>query len=103
MSYVLTHQIRQWGNVLTLQAAWNDNILRPLFDGILDKQGLSDLLKRTLSFLGIVATRSSALYTDMKILVNAGKYTGLLEKDYQARQVTTFAAGFTSFSNPFSC
>ncbi|KAF7933744.1 uncharacterized protein EAE98_003453 [Botrytis deweyae] len=73
----------QWGNVLTLQAAWNDHILRPLFDGILDKQGLSDLLKRTLSFLGIVATRSSALYTDMKILVNAGKYTGLLEKDYQ--------------------
>ncbi|RAL66102.1 hypothetical protein DID88_005760 [Monilinia fructigena] len=81
------------GNVLTLQAAWNDNILRPLFDGILDKQGLSELLNRTLSFLGIVATRSSALYTDMKILVNAGKHTGLLEKDFQARQVITFSAG----------
>ncbi|ESZ96001.1 hypothetical protein SBOR_3621 [Sclerotinia borealis F-4128] len=92
----------QWGNVLTLQAAWNDNILRPLFDGILDKQRLGDLLKRTLSFLGIVATRSSALYTDMKILVNSGKYTGLLERDFQARQVPTFAAGFTSFSGSFS-
>ncbi|QSZ36517.1 hypothetical protein DSL72_006397 [Monilinia vaccinii-corymbosi] len=92
----------QWGNVLTLQAAWNDQILRPLFDGILDKDGLSDLLTRTLNFLGIVATRSSALYTDMKILVSAGKYTGLLDKDFQARHVATFLAGFSSFTSPFS-
>ncbi|KAM3075198.1 hypothetical protein ACMFMF_005877 [Clarireedia jacksonii] len=92
----------QWGNMLVLQAAWNDDILRPLFDGLLTQAELARLLERTLRFLGLVATRSSALYTDIKILVNAGKFTGLLDSSAQARNYLHSSQGYTSFSSSLS-
>jgi hypothetical protein len=79
--------------MLVLQAAWNDDILRPLFEGLLTQAELARLLERTLRFLGLVATRSSALYTDIKILVNAGKYTGLLDNSAQLKLKSSYWLG----------
>jgi hypothetical protein len=69
---------RQWGNVLTLQAAYMNKILRPLVLDLITIDGLRELLEKTMGFLLLAATPSSALYTDWKILKEVGRRTGLL-------------------------
>jgi hypothetical protein len=65
---------RQWGNVLTLQAAYMDPILRPL----IDERELAELTSMTLDFLHLVAQPSSALWIDYKILKHTAQYTKLI-------------------------
>jgi hypothetical protein len=64
---------RQWGNVLTLQAAY----LNPILRNFVDAQVLQDLLTKTLAFLSLHSQRSSALFTDYQILQHTGRETGM--------------------------
>jgi hypothetical protein len=84
----LTH-CRQWGNLLTLQAASVDPILGPL----VDKQVLADLYNKTMAFLRLVAQPSSALYIDLKILEHVAKEIGLVPKQGQAASSFSSASG----------
>jgi hypothetical protein len=68
---------RQWGNVLTLMAAYQDPILTKL----VDKDQLVDLLKKTIAFLKLCAQPSSALDIDCKILQHAGARLELIPPD----------------------
>lgn len=64
---------RQWGNVLTLHAAYKD----PILGRFVEEEELKELTFRTLRFLKLHAHRSSALYIDYQILEHTGKATGL--------------------------
>jgi hypothetical protein len=68
----------QWGNLLVLQAAWKNNILRSLLGELINTETLIYLLEKTLAFLKLVMTRTSALYLDYKILETTGKTNNLL-------------------------
>ncbi|KAK0638903.1 hypothetical protein B0T16DRAFT_234526 [Cercophora newfieldiana] len=54
----------QWGNLLTLAAAFRD----PTLSKFVDEQTLKDLFAKTISFFRTIAQPSSALSTDMRIL-----------------------------------
>lgn len=69
---------RQWGNLLVLQAAWKNRILRPILDELLSTEELTFLLNQTLALLQLVATSTSALALDYHILRRAGRNNGLL-------------------------
>ena len=75
--YILTHR-SQWGNLITLLAAYNDPILRPIMD--MTKQELRELYEKTMGFLRLVAQPSSALYIDYKILEYVAKEVDLIPK-----------------------
>jgi hypothetical protein len=68
---------RQWGNLLVLQAAYKDPILKQF----IDVATLKGLLEKTVSFLKLVAKPSSALYTDLRILQHTGAELGLLPSE----------------------
>lgn len=74
---MLTHN-SQWGNMITLQAVWINPILKPILESLITAEELSILLQKTLAFLALVATPSSALYIDWKILDYTGRRNGLL-------------------------
>jgi len=78
LSGYLLMKHRQWGNMLTLQAAYMNPILRPLLDELISVPELQSLLDKTLAFLDLVATKSSALRIDWRILKATGEFTGLL-------------------------
>lgn len=69
---------RQWGNILTLQAIYENHILRPALLEIIGENNLQCLFRNTMSFLWLVGTPTSALYLDWKILYYTGLKTGLL-------------------------
>lgn len=71
----LTH-CRQWGNILTLQAAFDNPILKPL----IDKRELKDLYDKTMAFLKLAAQPSSALSIDYKILDHVAQEIELIPK-----------------------
>ncbi|CAG8951092.1 hypothetical protein HYFRA_00006490 [Hymenoscyphus fraxineus] len=64
----------QWGNMLTLQAAYAD----PILCKFVNEAELKDLLEKTMSMLKLVAQRSSALWKDYLILNHTGRNLGLL-------------------------
>lgn len=65
---------RQWGNVLTLLAAYQDPVLSQWING----DHLKHLLNTTLSFLELHMQPSSALAMDHRVLKHVGRQTGLL-------------------------
>ncbi|KAK5652439.1 hypothetical protein OQA88_10483 [Cercophora sp. LCS_1] len=54
----------QWGNLLTLAAAFKDPTLHPF----VDEPTLRDLFQKTISFFRVISQPSSALAIDMRIL-----------------------------------
>ena len=78
---------RQWGNVLTLQAAFDNPILKPL----IDKKLLKDLYEKTMAFLKLAAQPSSALSIDCKILDHVAQEIELIP-----RRGTSASASFPS-------
>lgn len=66
----------QWGNMLTLQAAYRDPVLKEYVDAV----ELKDLLEKTLSMLKLVAQPTSALAIDYRILKHTGLGLGLIGK-----------------------
>ncbi|KAF4629171.1 hypothetical protein G7Y89_g8977 [Cudoniella acicularis] len=70
----------QWGNILTLQAAFKDPILHEL----IDERELRDLLEKTIAFLKLVSHNSSALHIDLRILQHTGQLNNLLPTHSQA-------------------
>ena len=63
----LTDQItgfRQWGNLLTLAAAFKD----PQLNKYIEEATLRTLFERTIAFFKVIAQPSSALWSDMRIL-----------------------------------
>jgi hypothetical protein len=64
----------QWGNILTLMAAYKDPILKSL----IEKGRLVKLLHKTLAFLKLVGQPSSALFIDYRILEYCGRVAGLI-------------------------
>jgi len=71
----------QWGNMLTLSAAYADPILSKLVLGFVTREELQDLLEKTISFLSLSATPTSALAIDMKLLQHIGQKVGLIAPD----------------------
>ncbi|KAI6248017.1 hypothetical protein HI914_03410 [Erysiphe necator] len=67
----------QWGNVLTLQAAYNNPILKPLLLEHITKEELIVLVEKTMGFLALHGTPSSALAIDWKILDLTSRKNGL--------------------------
>ncbi|POS86980.1 hypothetical protein EPUL_002580 [Erysiphe pulchra] len=67
----------QWGNVLTLQAAYNNPILRPLLLEHITKEELIVLIEKTMGFLALHGSPSSALAIDWKILDLTSRKNGL--------------------------
>ncbi len=72
----LTDQ-RQWGNVVTLQAAYMNPILKPILARSISKDELQRLTEKTMAFLSLTSTPSSALHSDLKILRAMTLKTGL--------------------------
>jgi hypothetical protein len=66
---------RQWGNVLTLHAVFNDAMLKNL----IDRDQLKDLTTKTIGFLSLASQPSSALTTDLKILKHTAEKIGLFQ------------------------
>lgn len=64
----------QWGNVLTLLAAYND----PTLKRYIDEKILQSLLKKTLAFLEMNMHDGSALHVDYSILKHVGRLLKLL-------------------------
>ena len=71
---------RQWGNVLCLQAAIRD----PDLGRFINREQLKTLSNKTIKFLSMVAHASSALNTDLKILIYSTGKLGLLSSDINA-------------------
>ena len=82
---------RQWGNILTLQAAYMD----PVLSRFVSREQLRGLSVKTLAFLRLHAHRSSALYIDYKILLHTGRVTGLVQ-DKDQPQIGSVNSSFGS-------
>lgn len=67
----------QWGNMLVLQASYMNPILKPLLLQHISYEDLRMLFNHTIRFLKLVASPSSALTSDWKILVHTGCKSGL--------------------------
>lgn len=67
--------------MLTLSAAYADPILSKLVLGFVTREELQDLLEKTISFLSLSATPTSALAIDMKLLQHIGQKVGLIAPD----------------------
>ncbi|CZT44973.1 related to acetate regulatory DNA binding protein FacB [Rhynchosporium secalis] len=68
----------QWGNVVTLCAAYKNSILKQIILKFISEEGLRGLIDTTLSFLHLIATPTSALSSDYRILKRAAFKAGLL-------------------------
>ncbi|TVY84323.1 hypothetical protein LSUE1_G000989 [Lachnellula suecica] len=84
----------QWGNLLTLGAAYND----PNLNKFVDEGQLRVLFKNTLGLLKLYATPSSALNTDYLLLQYMGEYLKLVDPEPNAS--TSFSS--TSGDMPMS-
>lgn len=70
--------LRQWGNLVTLQAAYNDQFLKPLVLDVITHDELSLLLEKTIAFLNFNGTKNSALRSDAAILKYMGRNANLI-------------------------
>ncbi|TAQ83141.1 hypothetical protein B7494_g8535 [Chlorociboria aeruginascens] len=70
----------QFGNLLVLQAVYQNELVKHL----INRDVLRELLEKTISFLKSVAHPTSALSTDVKILIHTGTKLGLLGKENQS-------------------
>lgn len=87
--------IRQWGNVLTLLAAYSNNVLTDF----IKKEELRPLLYTTLGFLKLNAHHGSSLGIDRKILKEVGQVVGLIpDKNRKVQPSSTPSASFGSNS-----
>lgn len=64
--------------MVTLQAAFVNPILKTLLERIISKEELVELTRNTMAFLQLLATPSSALHSDWKILRAMSLRSGLL-------------------------
>lgn len=76
----------QWGNMLTLQAAYMNPILNPLLLELITKNELITLVEKTLGFLALVGSPTSALAIDWKILNLTSRKNGLRHQPVVACQ-----------------
>ncbi|PVH80637.1 hypothetical protein DL98DRAFT_548976 [Cadophora sp. DSE1049] len=67
----------QWGNVVTLLAAYMNPILNQILLRFIKVDGLRQLTETTLAFLALIASPTSALHSDYKILKYMGQKTGI--------------------------
>jgi hypothetical protein len=82
---------RQWGNVLTLLAAYQD----PILTKFIVKDELHTLLVTTMAFLQLSGHSSSALDIDYRILKHVGEHLGLLPKSQEANTSSSFSSTTT--------
>ncbi|KAI6090560.1 hypothetical protein F4821DRAFT_267840 [Hypoxylon rubiginosum] len=68
----------QWGNLLILAACYRHRFLRRF----IDEQTLGNLFMRTISFFQTIALPSSALKSDMNILIGLAKDLGLIRDEF---------------------
>ncbi|KUJ11887.1 uncharacterized protein LY89DRAFT_593488 [Mollisia scopiformis] len=68
----------QWGNMLTLSAAYMNPFLTNLVLEFVSREELRDLLDKTLAFLRLTATATSALAIDIKLLQHVGQRANLM-------------------------
>ncbi|KAL2073772.1 hypothetical protein VTL71DRAFT_11098 [Oculimacula yallundae] len=68
----------QWGNVVTLQAAYMNPVLKQIVLKFITVDQLKDLTDTTLSFLELLATPTSSLASDYRILRRMALRTGLI-------------------------
>ncbi len=64
--------------MLTLSAAYMHPILSTLVLEFVSREGLRDLLDKTMAFLKLNSTPTSALSIDLKLLQHVGQKAGLL-------------------------
>lgn len=64
--------------MLTLSAAYMNPILSSLVLEVVNKEELRDLLDKTLAFLSLNSTPTSALAIDYKLLKHVGQKAGLV-------------------------
>ncbi|KAK2625086.1 hypothetical protein QTJ16_005455 [Diplocarpon rosae] len=67
----------QWGNVMTLQAAYVNHILRPILLRNISEDGLRIISEKTMAFLALNSTSTSALNSDLKLLRAVCNKTGI--------------------------
>jgi hypothetical protein len=79
-----------------LQAAWKNPILRSLLDELIDTETLIYMLEKTLAFLKLVMTPTSALYLDYKILMATGENNGLLPNPQGPNTSSSFSSTTTA-------
>jgi hypothetical protein len=79
-----------------LQAAWKNSILRDLLDELINTEMLIYLLEKTLAFLKLVMTPTSALYLDYKILKKTGENIGLLSVPQGPNTSSSFSSTTTA-------
>ncbi|KAI0838785.1 hypothetical protein F5Y06DRAFT_287090 [Hypoxylon sp. FL0890] len=68
----------QWGNLLTLAACYKDRYL----SRFITADVLSNLFSRTISFFQSIVTPTSALKSDMNILIGLAKDLGFIRDEY---------------------
>jgi hypothetical protein len=78
----------QWGNLLTLAACYKDEILRRFIDA----DTLSTLFSRTIAFFKSVAQPSSALTTDMNMLIGLAKELGFTHEETDTKAGSSFSS-----------
>ena len=64
--------------MLTLCAVWQHAILGSMLKNLISKESMTDLIQKTLGFLHLVGSPSSALAMDYKILDYAARRVGFL-------------------------
>lgn len=65
------------GNVVTLQVAYRNPILKQILLTFIPVEGLRELTEKTLSFLASIASPTSALYSDYIFLKYMANKTGI--------------------------
>ncbi|KAI5860089.1 hypothetical protein GGS23DRAFT_614256 [Durotheca rogersii] len=70
----------QWGNLLTLAACYRDRYLHQF----IDTETLRDLFSRTISFFQTIVQPTSALKSDMNILIGLAKDLGFTREEHDA-------------------
>ncbi|KAI1332824.1 hypothetical protein F5Y16DRAFT_127132 [Xylariaceae sp. FL0255] len=78
----------QWGNLLTLSACYKDNILKTFIDSKI----LSYLFSRTIAFFRTVALPSSALMTDLNMLIALARELGFTVDEPEPRTDSSFSS-----------
>lgn len=67
--------------MLTLSAAYADSVLNKLVLEFVSRDELQDLMEKTVSFLSLTATPTSALAIDLNLLHHVGQKVGLIPPD----------------------
>ncbi|KAI2640071.1 hypothetical protein GGS21DRAFT_504950 [Xylaria nigripes] len=78
----------QWGNLLTLSACFKN----PTLHQFIDPARLKELFSRTIEFLRMNSQPSSALHTDMTILIGLEKELGFVSDETDLGTVSSFSS-----------